>query len=205
MSDFLASLLAKWRAIPLNRRAIGLALLSTIFLFGMIGVEQMRRTIGDEIVLHTRPVDPRDLMRGDYVALDYEIERVRLPDLPTAADAASWRKNDDLFLALRKDEFGGWRAYSLTREKPARQDGEIILRATYVRSEGFIDEQKTPSDVLLDIGADRYFSDKQGAKALEKLAREQGPLDVILSVGADGKAVLKGLVIDGQKRYETLF
>jgi uncharacterized membrane-anchored protein len=205
MTDFLASLLAKWRATTLNQRAIALALLGTIFLFGMIGAEQTRRATGDEIVLRTRPVDPRDFMRGDYVALDYEIERVRLPELPTAADAAGWRKNDYLFLALRKDEFGEWRAYSLTREKPTRQDGEIILRAMYVRSEGFIDDKKTPSDVLLDIGADRYFSDKTGAKALEKLARDRGPLDVILSVGADGKAVLKGLMIDGVKRYETLF
>lgn len=205
MTDFLASLLTKWRATNLDRRALGLALLSTIFLLGMIGNEQVRRTMGEEIVLRTRPVDPRDLMRGDYVALEYEVERVRVADLPTAVDSKGWRKDDDLFLALRKDEFGEWRAYSLTREKPTRQDGETILRATYVRAEGFGDAQKTPTEVLLDIGADRYFSDKKGAKALEDMAREQGPLDVILSVGADGRAVIKGLQIDGEKRYEKLF
>ena len=31
-------------------------------------------TQGDEIILATRPVDPRDLFRGEYVILRYEIE-----------------------------------------------------------------------------------------------------------------------------------
>jgi hypothetical protein len=138
--------------------------------------------------------------------LEYEVERVHLPDLPTAADPSDWRAKDVLFLALRKDDAGQWRPYSLTREKPAT---DLALRASYVRREDYADVtepgKNMPVDILLDIGADRYFSDKEGAKALEDRAREQGALDVILSVGADGKAVIKGLIVDGEKRYETLF
>ena len=31
---------------------------------------------GTDVTLQTRPVDPRDLLRGDYVTLSYEISRV---------------------------------------------------------------------------------------------------------------------------------
>jgi uncharacterized membrane-anchored protein len=206
MNAFLPSVLAKWRAITLSQRAIGLAVLSTIFLLGMVGNEHVRRTTGAEIILRTRPVDPRDLIRGAYVQLEYEVERVHLPDLPTAADPSGWRANDVLFLALRQDESGQWRPYSLTRNKPA---GGLAVRASYVRREDYADVtepgKNIPVDILIDIGADRYFSDSEGAKALEKRAREQGALDVVLSVGKDGKAVIKGLIIDGEKRYEKLF
>jgi len=44
---------------------------------------------GETIYLRTRPVDPRDLFRGDYVVLAYDIDRVALSDpalpLPEAA------------------------------------------------------------------------------------------------------------------------
>ena len=32
--------------------------------------------LGQEVTLAVRPVDPRDLFRGDYVALSFEIETV---------------------------------------------------------------------------------------------------------------------------------
>ena len=31
---------------------------------------------GSEVTLQTRPVDPRDFLRGDYVVLNYEISNV---------------------------------------------------------------------------------------------------------------------------------
>ena len=35
---------------------------------------------GSEVLLQTRPVDPRDFLRGDYVVLNYQISR-RLPEM----------------------------------------------------------------------------------------------------------------------------
>lgn len=49
-----------------------------IFIFAIIGgliyqQESILRS-GDTVILKTRPVDPRDLLRGEYVILRYEIE-----------------------------------------------------------------------------------------------------------------------------------
>ncbi|MEJ0023672.1 MAG: GDYXXLXY domain-containing protein [Alphaproteobacteria bacterium] len=66
------ALLARWRAFGLRARALLLLSISTVFLLGMAGCEHMKRVTGEEIILRTRPVDPREILRGNYVALDYE-------------------------------------------------------------------------------------------------------------------------------------
>ena len=198
--------LARWRATGLRTRTLLLLGLSTLFLLGMAGAQQIRRTTGDEIVLRTRPVDPRDLLRGAYVRLDYEIERVHLPDLPTPADPADWKEGDTLFLTLRSDGVA-WRPVALGRQRRIIDQGDVALRAKYQRREDFADVtapgKNMPVDILLDIGVEHYYADEKEALNLERDARET-PLDVILSVGGDGTPVIKGLVVNGEKRYETL-
>lgn len=61
---------------------------------------------GRTIWLRTAPVDPRDVMRGDYVRLDYEIGRVdrslRRDGLATFKDAAdSKRRETRVYASLR--------------------------------------------------------------------------------------------------------
>lgn len=201
MNQLIAAL-ARWRALPLMMRAIALAALCTTFLFGMIAFEQIRRDTGAEIVLRTRPVDPRDLIRGAYVQLEYEVERIDTGALVTPPDTRNWRRDDVLFLTLRADESGELKPVALEAAKPAATQGDVVLRVKYERLDDFT--QGAPAAAVVNLGADRYFSDQAGATQLEKDARE-GPLSVILSVGGDGKAVIKGLVVGGQKQYETLF
>lgn len=47
--------------------------LQVIFLFGLAGSYYAVDLMGEEVVLETAPVDPRDLFYGDYVNLGYEI------------------------------------------------------------------------------------------------------------------------------------
>lgn len=197
---------ARWGNTTLRTRVLLLLVLSTVFLIAMAVNEQIRRSTGAEIVLRTRPVDPRDLLRGAYVALAYEVERVNLRDLPTPADPTGWREGDTLYMALRKD-MDVWKPVALSRERPPLEAGDVLLRTKYVRREDFADQtapgQNMPVDILVDIGVDHYYADEKTALQLEKDAREQ-PLDLILSVGGDGKPVIKGMMINGQAQYETL-
>lgn len=39
------------------------------------------RTNGTQVILRTEPVDPRSLLRGDYVILDYEIDDISANEL----------------------------------------------------------------------------------------------------------------------------
>jgi uncharacterized membrane-anchored protein len=109
-------------------------------------------------------------------------------------------------MALRKD-MEVWKPVALSRARPALATGDVLLRAKYIRREDYADKtepgQNMPVDILVDIGVDHYYADETAAKQLENDAREQ-PLDLILSVGGDGKPVIKGLMINGQAHYETL-
>jgi len=59
-----------------------------VLLAGFIGFKEYTLKTGDEMLLKTVPVDPRDLFRGDYVTLRYEISTL---------DAAAFSKNVDQF------------------------------------------------------------------------------------------------------------
>ena len=60
--------------------------LSALFIFGLVNMqivqkEDLRRN-GQAIFLELAPVDPRSLMQGDYMALDFAISRSIAENLP---------------------------------------------------------------------------------------------------------------------------
>ena len=94
--------------------AIGLFWLIIVVAF--VGVKEYTLATGEEVVLKTRPVDPRDLFRGDYVILSYDISMfdpeafgkftsgqtvyvgLKRADVIDTISSVSLDKPDDLFL-----------------------------------------------------------------------------------------------------------
>lgn len=63
----------------MNKRTKQLLLACSVpvlILLGMCVTPVYTLLTGEEIILQTKPVDPSDLFRGDYVALSYEAEEV---------------------------------------------------------------------------------------------------------------------------------
>ena len=56
--------------------AAGWVLLQVLFFTGWAAVEQRRHAVGDLILVKMAPVDPRDLLSGQYFALSYEFSRM---------------------------------------------------------------------------------------------------------------------------------
>ncbi len=81
-----------------------LAALIQVALIGLMVYDRVRvLREGSEVTLQTRPVDPRDFLRGDYVVLNYEIT-----NLPAGAlkDAPSQGRGTPVFVKLvRKAEW----------------------------------------------------------------------------------------------------
>ena len=59
----------------MSSRPLLLALAQIAFLSWMIAGRAAILRDGREVLLKVEPVDPRDLLRGDYVVLTYEITR----------------------------------------------------------------------------------------------------------------------------------
>ncbi len=132
-----------------------------------------------EVILKTVPVDPRDLFRGDYVRLRYEISRLDLDSL--SPGNTDFKQNGLIFVSL-KEEGDVWRAENASSQKP--QKG-IFLKG---RIRWISNRQ---ADV--EYGIESYFvPEGKGLELEEKAAK--GELKVVVSVSSSGKAILKGVI-----------
>jgi len=81
---------------------LGIGILWIIIILGFVAFKEFTLKTGEEVMLKTMPVDPRDLFRGDYVILSYEIGNLDIGSLPT--NSANFRVNDQVYVALIKEE-----------------------------------------------------------------------------------------------------
>jgi uncharacterized membrane-anchored protein len=150
---------------------------------------QLLRT-GREIVLPVLPYDPRDLFRGEYVVLTYAIARVAT----VSAGDVPVKPNQTLYVTLEKSGEGDWRAVEASRTLK-REDGpdRIVLKARALWG--------WPGPLSMRYGIESYFVRQGEGRKLEALTRER-KLSVLVAVGKDGTAAIKGLIIDGKLQYE---
>ena len=85
----------------MNRRALYLIFLAQVLLLAELYADRALGLRGETIRLRTVPVDPRDLLRGDYVILGYEISRI-----PDAAGNTGVTDGRCFVLLRRVDGFG---------------------------------------------------------------------------------------------------
>src|SRR5688572_13019432 len=67
---------------------------------------------GQEVVLAVEPVDPRDLLRGDYVRFGYDIGQVPVRLVENAPRGEFVTEEGPVFVRLGRDADGLWRARS---------------------------------------------------------------------------------------------
>ncbi|WP_461667883.1 GDYXXLXY domain-containing protein, partial [Paenochrobactrum sp. BZR 201-1] len=94
----------KMSAKYLYGAAVVTALLQTGVLFA--GIEKRAQILryGQDIVVQTSRVDPRDLMRGDYVILGYDFSEFAQSAVKDATDDYS----GDVYVAVKKGDDGLW-------------------------------------------------------------------------------------------------
>ena len=139
---------------------------------------------GDVILLRVAPVDPRDLFRGDYVTLSYEINR----PASTASDpaAASWRRFEGqqgrtVYVLLEPEADGKhWRSHGYQFEPPA--DGKFI-RGTIVSGSTF------------QFGIEQYYVQEGTGAKYEQAVRDR-KLSAEVALDHNGRAQLRRLVIE---------
>jgi uncharacterized membrane-anchored protein len=156
--------------------------------------ETVLRT-GRTLYLATRPVDPRDPFRGDYVRLDYEISEVSSNDGRGAIrewmaaagkpDSRGEFKGRRIYAALEVDADGVGRLKAVYARPPP---GEVYIRG---RIAGL-----TPHRLQAKYGIEAYFVEQgQGRPIEDNRRRPDGiriPLEMDLALSGNGIAVLKG-------------
>ncbi|MDN4986002.1 GDYXXLXY domain-containing protein [Bradyrhizobium arachidis] len=152
---------------------------------------------GTEVTLQTRPVDPRDLLRGDYVTLGYDITQ-----LPAGALAGqpSAERNPTVFVKLAPDANGLYQAVSVHAAPVAVTAPDVLIRGRVTHSCG--STGRTFCDRLtIRYGLENYFVPEGEGRKLEQ-ARNQQKLRVVAAVLPSGRAAIKRLLLEGEPVYE---
>jgi uncharacterized membrane-anchored protein len=137
-------------------------------------------TPANTVLLETIPVDPRDLLRGDYVILNYKISS--MPVAALGSTGASTLDGRTVWIALEKrDKFHEIAEASLSalEEKP----GQILVRGTLESS------RWGPSTTIsVNYGIERYY-------VPEGLGNPDGKVTVECVVADDRTLQIKQLYI----------
>ena len=146
-------------------------------------------TYGEDISLLTVPVDPRDLLYGDYVTLRYEIEEVAKSEIPTSILREIEKQTNSNQLTVYGKLIKQGDIYvldSLTDKKP---EGSIYLTG---KLNGYDYQNTTGINVhSINFGLDRFYVPENTGKELEDLSAK-GQLVAHLKV-KNGYAILKDI------------
>ena len=155
---------------------------------------------GQEITLAVQPVDPRDLFRGDYVTLGYELSPVITSESRNGASLAALKRGQPVYVTLHPGADNGWTAGKFSAAYPADVAASDVVVKGRIQSRWNGD---SAGDVHFTIryGIESYFVPEGTGKPIEDSVRNK-KIQALVAVGRDGTAALKGLVIDGERHVD---
>lgn len=149
--------------------------LQIAFLLAWAGWHEQIRQTAPVIRLKTVPVDPRDLLRGDFMILRYEISSVE----PPVADRTERAPSADFWVLLEERD-GYHTAVRASWEKPVPGAGQLAVRGRRGRRGG------------VDYGIETYFVPEG------KGTPRARSLEVEASVGPTHRLQIKRVFVDGK-------
>jgi hypothetical protein len=186
-------------------RILVVAALSVAALVGLVVHEGIALGAGTEIVMPMQPVDPQSLLSGHYVALDITEPLGAGQSCPPGAETG-WQPSFDA--SMRKPRWvalgpggGHTRVMGVADTRAAAQrfapmtaHGDAYCVASVPDAAG---------SVSAWLGVDRFHLDQADAEriadAISPTSEHPIPVSAILSVAADGRTRVKGLMVGGRR------
>lgn len=173
---------------------VGAALVLACGLIWLVLAQHQARAEGTEVALAVEQVDPRSLLSGHYVRLDFNEPMMSGVSCAAAAPFGQQPKNEEWVALKPNGDRHSFAGVGRTRAEAARH-GPV-----QVRGNAFCMGMPDTPRAQLNIGLDRFHAAQKEAEALEKLVRSPDGHRVLalVSVGRDGRARLAGLRVHGQ-------
>lgn len=148
---------------------------------------------GEKVFLKTIPVDPRDLLRGDYVILRYEIENdPKVQEFLNHNTIQTWAV---VYFSLQKDPNNKGSLDTISLKKPS--NNQLFIRWVY---------QPNPfSPFSFDLWIGKFFVPEGRWREIERIINQ---LEVLVSIDRNGNAKVVDLYYQWKKidfTKETLF
>lgn len=182
---------------------IAAILVQFLILGWMAGQREWIVRSGPRVWLRTAPVDPRDLLRGDYVTLGYDISTIRAAKFGPGIKnhLAGMSMNDDAF--GRGSEIVVYVALTIDPQSGLAEVASVDLTRPVAGPflKGRVRVSWTRGTTMLmgvRYGIDAYFVQQGSGLELERRVQEgmragsQVPLEMQVALGSNGVAVLTG-------------
>ena len=191
------STFSSFRIPPVAAAIIAAALQTAVLGYMVEGRASILRN-GADIRLKTLPVDPRDLLRGDYVILSYPISTIPKSIVTGAVPKVNGRER--LVVRLKPGTDGLWTATEASFGTLAPEEGSVLLRTQpfdyYAVTDGVL-----PDSLFVSYGLERYYVPEGEGRVLEE-ARNQEELEVEARVSKDGTPQIARLILRGEPVYD---
>jgi uncharacterized membrane-anchored protein len=164
--------------------------LQTAWLLGTVVVQERALADGKVIRLETRPADPRDLLRGDYLMLNYKIS-----DVPTNLFSPPVKKGlprgTVIFVALAPGTNQFYEVVRASTNEFRPSADEVLLKGKSARW------WTTTNSIHVEYGLERYY-------VAEGTGNPTGKLTVQAIVPASGHPKIKEVFVGGKPYAEAM-
>ncbi|MER8773639.1 GDYXXLXY domain-containing protein [Mesorhizobium sp. M0189] len=178
--------------------ALVLALVQIGFLSWIIAGRAAILRDGKQVLLRVEPIDPRDLLRGDYILLGYDISRIPVKLIGNIPPGKLASDDTPIVVRLKPGAYGYWgptAAWFGQAPVPAASGEADIVGHV---SEG--SDLSAATTIAPDYGIERFYLPEGEGMAIQNDMRVR-PFGIRVAIAANGTAQIKALV-DGDK---TLF
>ncbi|WP_374470136.1 GDYXXLXY domain-containing protein [Phenylobacterium sp.] len=155
-------------------------------LIGLVVRESAARAAGTEVRLAITGFDPRSPLSGHYMRFQIR-DRGEVDGCP----APMIGSYDRHWIALRRDGVRH-RAVAVAQDRESAAALGLPVQGRLYCGDG---------EATLDLGVDRFHASQAEAEAMQEALRAPGAAGAfaVVSIGRDGKARLKGVIINGRR------
>ncbi len=129
--------------------------------------------MGKEVLLEIRPVDPRDLLRGDYVTLDFNISHYDESNLP----------NGNINVILKTDKNNVAEIAFVTQDNDKSLEKELYLKGKVIGN-------------TIKYGIESYFVKEKTGREIERKINLSSKSYARVKIAPNGKAKVLGLELN---------
>ncbi len=178
------------------------AILFQVISVGSIAISREKiLSTGTQVILQTSPVDPRDIFKGDYVALDYSFSSISFQQLEESIKQKGLNKGQKVFLSLDIMDNGLAREKQLLTNPPAEGlyiSGYVKMHWPYrgydINKKDNNQSGSTTHPVYVNFGIGKYFIEQGQGLVIENTRGHrnsfQTPMLVNTRISDQGEAVI---------------
>jgi uncharacterized membrane-anchored protein len=174
----------------LKRLFIAVLIVQIVFLLGIVGYREAILLNGRTAVLQTVPIDPRDLFKGEYVTLRYEISTiggtVASPSAKQYRIVGQIEEGDTVFVTLETiGEPNPYESRVVQADEP-HEDADLFIKGRVISYKDRV--------ITVEYGIEQYFVPEGRGLEIERA----DAVKVQVRINRSGVAAIEELIVDGE-------